>query len=107
MDAWTLYALTILPNIGTAAGLLALLLGTAGGIMLFFGHIEDITGLKKPAIWMLAVALISLIVCTFTPDEKQLAIIMGGKYLTNSEFSKVPDDVAIALRKLLKKVIED
>ena len=107
MDTWTLYALTMLPNIGNAAGLVALLLATAGGIMLFFGHIEDITGLKKPAMWLLILAFISIMVTTLIPNEKQMAIILGGKYLTNSEFSKVPDDVAIALRKLLKKVIED
>jgi MFS family permease len=107
MDTWTLYALTMLPNIGNAAGLVAILFGTAGGIMLFFGHVEDINGLKKLAIWLLAVAFISLIVTTLIPTDKQMAIILGGKYLTNSEFSKVPDDVAIVLRKLLKKAAED
>jgi hypothetical protein len=107
MDTWTLYALTILPNIGTSAGLIAIFLGTVGGVMLFFGHIEDLEGFKKPSVWLLIFAFISIMVTTLIPDEKQMAIILGGKYLTNSEFSKVPDDVAIVLRKLLKKAAED
>jgi len=108
MDTWTLYALTVLPNLKDLVVVFAVLGIPFSVLALFAMWIGEIDPKYwKAAIFGLSLGVLSAVCAALIPNEKQMALILAGKYLTNSEFSKVPDDVAIALRKILKKFVED
>lgn len=108
MDTWTLYALTVLPNLKDLFLVFAVLGLAFFAIVLSFICVHDIDQkYLKASIFGLSLSILSAVCTAIIPNDKQMAIIVAGKYLTNSEFSKVPDDVAVALRKILKKFAED
>lgn len=117
MDFWMLYWIVMLPTIGGFLGGMAwaaVVASTIASIFAFCAANERTTEEKDKPYWLrlrtmflMRVAIPAFFVGTlavFIPNDRQLAYIIGGYFVTNIEgVAELPDNTVRAMNEYLKR----
>lgn len=108
MTTWQLYLLTRLESFNTLFQVVMIISAISSVMVLFIAFIAkteeqlDVPLFKKVLFTCLSVTVISSVIFTSIPTNKDLAIIFAGRYLTNSdEMKKLPDNAARVINNFL------
>lgn len=124
MEFFLVYILVVLQNIARISIMLsgpALIVSTMGATMLSFSiveaeptHISTIKGyisLRNKFYKAIVISLSIIIICTFVPSQKDVAIIAGGglalKAARNEQVQELPQSILDYLERLLKEQSEN
>ena len=119
MDFWTLYWLTRLPHLFdvfdsiAAIGLMGIIVCLVMWLVFFavsegeLNLYEKFPITQKATFLLGIIGICSLVVKSFIPTERDLAIILAGSWVTQSEeISKLPENVAQTLNQYMKRFTE-
>lgn len=121
MSPLFIYLLTVIPNFRVLFVPAAIILMVLGVILMVMsliylaegrGDPEDtdtrIGNVLRPlGIKNLIIGFVMGCTAAAIPTQQQMMLVVTGSYLTNSEWSKLPDDIAVALRKQMADWTKD
>ena len=115
MDMSTLYWLTRVEPLGNTISTLLVTTALIGGFYMLMrtGHLiidkkQEVDVVMKPYIKWILVWLFIMFANVLIPDNKSLAVILGGYYaVNNEELSKMPTKAGAVINKFMDNYLEE